>query len=696
MKEKIKLIFPIAGEGSRFGGEFKPFLSIGDMTFVEFAFDPFKRWSHMIEEVIFICTEEQEKDHNVEKRLNELIEHPQVTLLRIDKKTHGPHQTIARALEQVQNFSPIIICDCDHSIDVDPIFEKIEKGSNADCILPLWEISETEYKNWSKVVIDERKMKPKMICEKQRIRTDYAVYGIIGCVYLKSSKVFSYSKEKIYTSDALNELMFKNKDFDFVKPKNAYFYGDPDMLEKCVDKRRKECTIFCDIDGTLIKHESHSNCDISRNKKLRCMEKINEWKNHGHTIVLTTARSKKYEKDLVELLGQLGIKYDDLVTGLPSGPRFVINDRKPSKKFTTQANAIEVSRDEGLVYACIDKVIDSSDIEIISVLKGNSFAVTYLVSFKGQKFVRKVVRKTKENEIHYNKLVRQKQDLQRLDFIFPDSVPKILDSCDNHYEFYYDMEYLEDYKKLSDFSNEKIKNILGHVLDEMNKYVYSYKREIEGMSWVLNHLNKKIFPKFEKYSHLDPTMKWLIESNNIEINGNKFFGLRKILNMIDYQKIKPRYLRPIHGDMTLENIMLDEKSNHFKLIDMDASDYFDAAELDLGKMCQSILSRYELWSNDNELIKEIDDNERRVSLKEEYFSRDLTEIQYLFDSWGKVLKEDRETIYRKGVFYMCMYFIRFVPFRIAVSREHGIFALIMAIRWLHKLLKEKECQKLMK
>ena len=88
------------------------------------------------------------------------------------------------------------------------------------------------------------------------------------------------------------------------------------------------------------------------------------------------------------------------------------------------------------------------------------------------------------------------------------------------------------------------------------------------------------------------------------------------------------------------------------------------------------------------IINQINDEKKYIKIKEDYFFRDLESIKYLFDSWYDVLKEDKGTVYQKGVFYMCMYFIRFVPFRMAVSREQGIFALIMAIAWLHKLLEE--------
>ena len=40
---------------------------------------------------------------------------------------------------------------------------------------------------------------------------------------------------------------------------------------------------------------------------------------------------------------------------------------------------------------------------------------------------------------------------------------------------------------------------------------------------------------------------------------------------------------------------------------------------------------------------------------------------------------------REAIFYMCTYFIRFVPFRMSKGFDHGLFALIMAVVWMNKL-----------
>ena len=139
----------------------------------------------------------------------------------------------------------------------------------------------------------------------------------------------------------------------------------------------------------------------------------------------------------------------------------------------------------------------------------------------------------------------------------------------------------------------------------------------------------------------------------------------------------------IHGDLTYENIMF--KDSEIKIIDMDGSRIFDAKEFDLGKLSQSILSNYNNWKKSNNLIHGITDN--GFNCENKFFKLiDNHKTKSLFSVWGDILNKDIETVKRKAIFYMSTYFIRFVPFRMQESRDHGIFALLMAIVWLSKLL----------
>ena len=682
----MNLIFPVAGEGSRFGGVFKPFCDIGDIKFIEYTYEPFKKWKDKISSVVFICTEEQDRIFGVEEKLKKLIYHDNVKVIKLKDTTKGPYETIAKAAPFMDSDEGCIICDCDHSLNVDPIFNAIE--NNTDCVIPVWDFKEEEYYNWSKVVTKDDQIK--MICEKEQVLTEgFEVNGIIGCIYFKTLDYFKNGG--VYVSDALSDMLTNNKNMKTVNIETAYFYGDPEMLENHVNFLRKQCSILCDIDGTLIKHLPHSNCNISESILLEGYSKLSEWRKQGHLVILTTARSEKYREELIPYLQELGIEYDKLVMGMAVGPRVLINDRKTSKPFVSQANAIEIKRNTGISDIDINSFTYNNNVEVLSILQGNSFATTYLLRHNGEAFVRKYIKKSPEIEIHYRKLKRQMEDLERIGFMWKNSTPKILSYEDNQYEFYYDMEYLDGYNSLTDIFNEPNKYnslcVVESLLEKMDENLYSYKREIEGTDWLQDHLDFKIYPKLEKYQE-DETFNWLINDEEVTINGKKYLGLREVLSKINKSTIKPRYLRPIHGDFTFENVLMD-KYGDIKLIDFDGADYVDAAELDLGKMCQSFVSDYDSWKDMEDVVQSIDDTKKEIRCCGDYFKYDNYGCTIL-DKWSKILKEDRNNTFTKGAFYMSMYFIRFVPFRLELNRNHGIFAIVMSIIWLNTVYRRQQ------
>ena len=114
-------------------------------------------------------------------------------------------------------------------------------------------------------------------------------------------------------------------------------------------------TIFVDIDGTLVEfphnhNEYKSIANGTERMKLLpgVREKLWDWETKGYKIIITTGRREMFRSETVKALKEAGIGFDQLVMGCGSGPRYVINDRKPGylhKKDT--AFGINVDRDEG-------------------------------------------------------------------------------------------------------------------------------------------------------------------------------------------------------------------------------------------------------------------------------------------------------------------------------------------------------------
>ena len=113
-------------------------------------------------------------------------------------------------------------------------------------------------------------------------------------------------------------------------------------------------TVFCDIDGTLLKHHG----DIFKNAAATAAaaaevlpgvyEAIKEWERRNYRIVLITGRKESQRAETEAVLHSLHIPYDHLLMGLPNGDRVIINDRKEGATVPS-AYAVSPARNMGLV-----------------------------------------------------------------------------------------------------------------------------------------------------------------------------------------------------------------------------------------------------------------------------------------------------------------------------------------------------------
>lgn len=115
-----------------------------------------------------------------------------------------------------------------------------------------------------------------------------------------------------------------------------------------MDTRPK--TIICDIDGTLVRHyDPHTVSKPEYRMELLTgtIEKLLEWERKGYNIILLTGRKESMRQFTEQQLRDVGIFYDQLVMGVGGGPRYLINDYKPTGE--TTAFAINVERNIGII-----------------------------------------------------------------------------------------------------------------------------------------------------------------------------------------------------------------------------------------------------------------------------------------------------------------------------------------------------------
>lgn len=113
---------------------------------------------------------------------------------------------------------------------------------------------------------------------------------------------------------------------------------------------RRPNTIFCDIDGTLVKHYPPTvtaKYDFNLEIIPGTLEKLLDWDKKGYNIILISGRRESMRKETEKQLSKLGIIYDQLILGIGGGMRYIINDRKPNSK-KDYAHSINIDRNIGI------------------------------------------------------------------------------------------------------------------------------------------------------------------------------------------------------------------------------------------------------------------------------------------------------------------------------------------------------------
>ena len=121
-------------------------------------------------------------------------------------------------------------------------------------------------------------------------------------------------------------------------------------------------TWFLDIDGTIFKNKSNLELDrlIKKDKyksylSEELLEGVKEWfqkLSPKDIVIFVTAREKRHSTHTEKALRKFGIKYKQIIYGINTGPRILINDIKPANLNSMNRNietafSVNLKRDVG-------------------------------------------------------------------------------------------------------------------------------------------------------------------------------------------------------------------------------------------------------------------------------------------------------------------------------------------------------------
>jgi len=357
----MNIVIPMAGLGTRFANEGfelpKPLIETNGKTLIEHSVSTLGVHG----KYIFITRKYNNPEHNrlLTKRLKEI--QPDCVEIQLDKPTRGATETVLAAKSYINNASQLIITNCDQITDWDAKdFNEFISNPNIDGAVVTY--PSVNPKNSFAIVEDHHVVK---LVEKDPV-SDIALIGVHywkeGHVFVKSAEELleDFTKRKrpeCYISETYNYLIkagFKIKNYHISA--NEYIpLGTPYDLKIYEGKVKefhteKPKTIFCDIDGTLT-HHVHRFSDLLDTEPILLpgvREKFNQWDSQGHKIILCTARKESAREMTEQHLKSLGLCWDQLIMGVTSGERVLIND-KLNINHPNRAKAVNVITNDGFI-----------------------------------------------------------------------------------------------------------------------------------------------------------------------------------------------------------------------------------------------------------------------------------------------------------------------------------------------------------
>lgn len=552
MSDKVNIVIPMAGAGSRFKELSKipkPLIEIKGLPFFYYSAKSLTKYFDY-SKLIFIGLKNHNKDNILVNKIKSLF--PDAVIKLLDKTPNGAVLTSREAIELIDNDYPVIFNDCDH------IFysEELEQSKN-------------QLKNFEGFILT--------------FNSDSSIYSYL--IKDKNGNVIGTREKEVISNEAI-----------------AGVYGF------------KNIKIFQKASEEYLK-----NCDYS------------EFYMSGLYNMSTLKKGiiKSYKTNFNLSFGTI--------------------------------DEFDKAKNNNIFYLYNDKII-SDNFSILEDLSGMSEANTFLIKNKNSKFIRKIA-----SNGAAKKLKKQYQYIIENKYL---KLPKILNKYEEDNIFYYDMEYFANgetfFTAIHYFSVEKSLKTLNEILNSLNK---SYITINNDNKYYNNLFYEKYINNNINISLSNLQIKYLQKYDNFFVND---IEVPNILNLNEYLKLYNSNLnydiKNIHGDLTIENILVDTNGNY---IIIDPSPMYNNIFAEYSKLFQSLHGKYEYlknsnsWSIEKNLIKYADYSTQKYSDIFNYIK------QFIVDNYGN---EGLKATY----FYEAVCHLRTLSYMVRLNKNNSVLMLALS------------------
>ncbi|WP_431312612.1 hypothetical protein [Psychromonas marina] len=304
----------------------------------------------LFDRIVIVCLKEHlEKYTSEENVINSFSActgiKPELAIL--DEPTSSQSETIYSAIGKASIKGAIFIKDCDN------VFTCDAKPINAVSTIDLNDVELVDAKNKSYVEVDSLGIISNIV-EKDVISNFFCCGGYSFENAAEFCRIYESidSDEEVYISHIIYKMLLDEAEFKLI---SANTYLDWGTLREYRHYCKKHFTLFCDVDGVLLKNGSKFAKNGWRTEGItKNLEKIAALQNEGYLyLVLTSSRPESEEAYTIEELKKYGVRTDRCLFGLPHTRRYLVNDYSPTNPYPS-AVSINIERDSDILDSMFD------------------------------------------------------------------------------------------------------------------------------------------------------------------------------------------------------------------------------------------------------------------------------------------------------------------------------------------------------
>ncbi len=294
-----------------------------------------------------------------------------------------------------------------------------------------------------------------------------------------------------------------------------------------------------------------------------------------------------------------------------------------------------------------------SDFRLLRYFKGGSDAITILVNKHDNVLVEKIIALELKDRLNaqYQWLVKYQDK----------SIVKALGEESDEDFYAIELDYNRDNEMFFDYmhrsSLEDSKRVLDETWDTLNRTVHKKVKKIVDIKGVKKYVDKHFYQCLDKALSVSSDLEAVVHQDTIRINGkdyiNAYVLMEKILSNKTIMKDLSSYASSgdVHGDVAVDNILVDKKTHHVTVIDpAPDGNIINGRVFDFGKNMQSLYCGYEFLfrSTDPAVLGE----DGSISYNDQRSSRYVQLCNYVRNDLSKkylTKEEQRAILFHAGV-----------------------------------------------